>query len=107
MHNSLKFILMSLVTIFLFGCASTPERIVDTRVETKYIAIPKSMLIKPNITAPISKTEYLALNDREAENALADYIVKLLGDIKLYGIMIDNIVMYQERQLLELKRKNE
>ena len=85
------------VLLALTGCAThTVHDVVEKPVQIP-VTIPNELLVHCTATAPISVEEYLSLDIKARENALADYTIKLIGDIKLCNAHLDSIKVYQDK----------
>lgn len=81
---TLRFILLSLISLFLTACASTSGtklEIQDTQVV--YNVIPSEVLIPCTPTPLIQRNVYLKYSPAERERYLSNYIVGLYGTIKV------------------------
>lgn len=81
---TLRFILLSLISLFLTACASTSGtklEIQDTQVV--YNVIPSEILSPCTPPSPIQRNVYLDYSPAERERYLSNYIVELYGTIKI------------------------
>lgn len=102
----MKHVAMAFVSAILCGCATHTVHDVVTKEVQVPITTPAPLLEHCLISAPISEASYLALTLKERENALADYSITLISDLKTCNKQIDEIKAYQAKVLSAVKEAN-
>jgi len=92
------FLLAPFVLLFS-GCATAPKTpLTVTEVKTVVISTPAPLLKPCPIKAPPSEQDYMAQDMRGRENLLSNYVISLLGDLKVCNNQIESISKFQIEQ---------
>ena len=95
----MKYFLSFILVFILSACGHlTPVETVVTKTEVIHTSIPNSLLKDCSVTKPPSKVSYLAMDYAGKEDALSNYIINLLKDLKLCNTQLSEIRNYQIEQ---------
>lgn len=98
-----KLISLLFLTLLLVGCATPPQPVAVTKVETKVIKLPNHLKTPCFVTAPPDRTTYPTLTYRQKEDMMTVYAINLLNDLKNCNIKIEQINSFEEEQIQLLK----
>lgn len=85
------------------GCATKPQERVVIKTEIKIVKTPESMLVPCDVTAPPERATYLTLSEKKKEEALSNYALDLLKDIRLCNVQVKKIKEFQDKQVKSLE----
>lgn len=94
----MKKLLSLLIMSLLAGCAAAPIPVPVIQTNTVVIQTPQSLLQPCNISAPPTRTEYMAADMQGRENYLTNYINSLLKDFGICNKQIAKIASFQSEQ---------
>lgn len=95
---SISEILILIAVFTLVGCATVTEKVV-VKTEVKVITTPKTLLLPCTVTEPPDKAEYLSKTYQKKEQALTDYALSLLKDLRICNTQVKQIEEFQTNEV--------
>lgn len=81
------------------GCAQQPVVKTVTQIEFKAIDLPEVLLKPCHVTEPPDQAVYLGAPFSDREEHLTNYIVELLGDLKVCNSQISQLKLIRDEQI--------